>query len=197
MAKAAANPKIDAFMARQKSWRAEFEALRRILLVPPLTEEFKWGWPCYALDGKNILLMHGFKDYCALLFFNGALLKDKKKLLVQQTENVQARRQLRFTNVDEINAQSKIIADYVAETIANERAGKQYAYKPTADFPTAEEFLVKLEEVPGLQEAFSALTPGRQRGYLLRFSGAKQSKTRVARVAEAIPRILAGKGLDD
>jgi uncharacterized protein YdeI (YjbR/CyaY-like superfamily) len=197
MSRADANPKVDALMLRQKSWRAEFEELRRILLVKQFSEDFKWVWPCYGIDDKNVVLMHGFKEYCALLFFNGALLADKKGVLIQQTENVQARRQMRFTSVDEIKALEKTIVAYVKEAAANEQAGKQYAYKPTTDFAMAEEFLVQLEEMPGLREAFEALTPGRQRGYLLRFSGAKKSETRAARVAEAIPRIMAGLGLDD
>lgn len=189
--------KVDAFLRAQKSWKAEYTRLREIIAGPPLDEEFKWGWPCYEIEGKNVVLIHGFKEYCALLFFNGALLKDKKKVLIQQTENVQARRQMRFTSVAEIDAAAATIEAYVEEATANERAGKQYAFKPTADFAMAEEFLVKLEEVPGLREAFEALTPGRQRGYLLRFSGAKKSETRAARVEEAIPRIMNGLGLDD
>ena len=191
------NPKVDAFLRKAKPWREEFEKLRRIALDCGLTEELKWGQPCYALKGSNIVLIHGFKEYCALLFFKGALLKDAKGILIQQTENVQAARQIRFTNVREIAGMEKIVKAYIHEAMEVEKAGLKVELKKTADFTIPEEFQNKLDEIPALKTAFDALTPGRQRGYLFYFSAAKQSKTRESRVEKWLPQILKGKGLDD
>jgi uncharacterized protein YdeI (YjbR/CyaY-like superfamily) len=183
-------------MAEQK-WHEEFEALRKVVLSTHLTEEKKWGCACFTYNGQNVVLIHGFKEYCALLFFKGALMQDPEGILVQQTENVQAARQLRFTSLAEIRKQAKVIKAYVEEAIEVEKSGARIEYRKTDDFPMADEFLQKLDEHPALAEAFYALTPGRQRGYLLHFSSAKQSKTRVSRVEKCMPQILAGKGLDD
>lgn len=191
------NPKVDFFFTKAQQWQEEFETLRRIVLGGGLTEELKWGVPCYTSAGRNIVLLHGFKEYCALLFFKGALLPDPQGILVQQTANVQATRQIRFTTVGEIVALEPILKAYIAEAVAVENAGLQVSYKKTAEFNMPEEFLNQLEEVPGLQDAFDALTPGRQRAYLLYFSQPKQAKTRVARVEKYMQQILNGKGLDD
>lgn len=191
------NPKVDFFFHKAEQWQAEFMHLRTLLLACGLTEELKWGVPCYTYQDKNIVLIHGFKDYCALLFFKGALLQDAQGILVQQTANVQAARQLRFTNLSEIVALETAIQAYVVEAIAVENAGLQVPYKKTTEFPMPEELITKLEEVPGLQDAFDALTPGRQRAYLLHFSQPKQAKTRLARIEKWMPHILNGKGLDD
>lgn len=191
------NPKVDAFLKREKKWRAEFEKLRAIVLDTGLEEELKWGKPCYSLDGKNVVLMHGFKEYCALLFHKGALLKDPKRVLVQQTANVQAARQIRFTSVEQVTRLEKTVKAYVRAAIANERAGLQVQFKKTEDFPMPEELASRLAGNRKLKAAFTALTPGRQRAYIFHFSQAKQSKTRAARVEKHIPRILAGLGLDD
>lgn len=191
------NRKVDALISHVKQWREEYEELRRIILDFSLTEEVKWRHPCYTLDGKNIVLMHGFKEYCALLFFKGALLKDHMGILVQQTENVQAERQLRFSSVDEIVEMEPVVKAYIEEAIQVEKAGLKVEYKKTKEFNMPEEFETKLEEDPQLKSAFEALTPGRQRAYLLYFSNAKQSKTRVSRVEKYIPYILEGKGLND
>lgn len=190
------NPKA-AFFFKQDKWKQEFQALRKIALACPLTEELKWGVPCYTFEGKNIVLMHGFKEYCAFLFFKGALLADPDGILVQQTENVQATRQVRFTSVRQIVARETVLQEYILEAIRVEQAGLQVKYKKTAEFEMPEEFLARLEQVPGLQDAFDALTPGRQRGYLLYFSAPKQAATRVSRIEKCIPRILDGKGLND
>jgi uncharacterized protein YdeI (YjbR/CyaY-like superfamily) len=197
MADTAKNPKVDAFLEREKTWRKEFEALRTILRDFDLTEDFKWGHPCYSLDKTNIVLMHGFKDYCALLLFKGALMKDPSGILVQQTENVQAARQIRFTGVDEIKRMANALKSYIQEAIEVEKAGLKVEFKKTTEFDMPEEFRTRLDADADLKTAFEALTPGRQRGYLLHFSGAKQSKTRQARVEKCIPQILEGKGLDD
>ncbi|GAB3255028.1 YdeI/OmpD-associated family protein [Chitinimonas naiadis] len=191
------NPKVDAFLSKTKQWREEFETLRAILLDCKLTEELKWGVPCYVAEGSNIVLIHGFKDYCAVLFFKGALLKDPKGVLVIQTENVQAARQIRFTSLQEVTQQEATLRSYVQEAIAVEKAGLKVPFKQTAEFAIPEEFQIKLDSTPALKTAFEALTPGRQRAYLLHFSTAKQSKTRASRVEKAIPLILDGKGLDD
>ncbi len=191
------NPKVDAFLIKAKQWREEFEKLRRIVLDCGLTEELKWGKPCYTLQAGNIVLIHGFKEYCALLFFKGALLKDVESILIQQTEHVQAARQIRFTNVGEIAGMEKILKDYIQEAMEVEKAGLKVKLKTTADFTVPEEFLKKLGAMPALKTAFDALTPGRQRAYLFYFSGAKQSKTRELRVEKWLPQILKGKGLDD
>jgi uncharacterized protein YdeI (YjbR/CyaY-like superfamily) len=179
------------------SWQAELAALRALVLASGLTEECKWGVPCYTFENGNVVLIHSFKEYCALLFFKGALLKDVKGILIQQTENVQAARQLRFTDVREITKLKTTIKAYLQEAIAVEKAGLKVTKKETAEFAMPEEFQAKLDESPVLKTAFEALTPGRQRAYLLHFAGAKQSKTREARVEKYIPQILNGKGLMD
>ena len=191
------NPKIDAFLAREKKWQDEFRKLRQIILDCQLTEELKWGQPCYALDGNNIVLMHGFKEYCALLFMKGALLKDAKGILIQQTENVQSARQIRFTNVQEISKMEKTLKSYIHEAIEVENAGLKVELKKTADYKIPEEFQSRLGALPALKTAFDALTPGRQRAYLFYFSQPKQSKTRESRIEKYIPNILDGMGLDD
>jgi uncharacterized protein YdeI (YjbR/CyaY-like superfamily) len=191
------NPKVDFFFSKAKKWKEEFERLRAIVLDCGLSEELKWGKPCYTFQKSNIILIHGFKDYCALLFFKGALLKDAKGILVQQTENVQAARQVRFTNVPEIVKMEPVLRAYIKEAIEVERAGLNVTYKKTSEFKVPEEFQNKLDEIPALKAAFDALTPGRQRGYLFYFSQAKQSKTRESRVEKCVQQILSGKGLDD
>lgn len=191
------NPKVDEFFARGKRWHDEFNNLRRIVLDCQLTEELKWGQPCYSLDGKNVLIIHGFKAYCAILFIKGALMKDAKGLLIRQTENVQASRQIRFTNSQEIQAMEKTLKAYIQEAIRIERAGLKVEMKRTSDFVMAEEFRKELDENAALKSAFDALSPGRQRAYLYYFSQPKQSKTREARVDKCLPRILDGMGLDD
>jgi uncharacterized protein YdeI (YjbR/CyaY-like superfamily) len=190
------NPKVEFYFKKAKQWQEEFEELRKILLDCELAEELKWGCACYTFQGSNIVLIHGFKEYCALLFFKGALLKDPKGILVQQTENVQAGRQIRFTTVREIVKMKKILTAYVAEAIEAEKAGLKVTFKKNPE-PVPEELQKKLDELPALKAAFAALTPGRQRGYILYFSGAKQSKTREARVEKYTQQILDGKGMDD
>ena len=191
------NPKVDFFFSKAKKWKEEFERLRAIVLDCGLSEELKWGKPCYTFQKSNMVLIHGFKDYCALLFFKGALLKDAKGILVQQTENVQAARQVRFTNIREIVKMEPVLKAYIKEAIEVERAGLKVTYKKTSEFKVPEEFQNKLDEIPALKAAFDALTPGRQRGYLFYFSQAKQSKTRESRVEKCTRQILSGKGLDD
>ena len=195
MTKSEINPKVDAYLAREKTWREEFTALRAIMRDFDLSEEFKWGHPCYALDKTNIVLMHGFKEYCALLFFKGALMKDPSGILIQQTENVQAARQIRFTSADEIKRMANMLKSYVQEAIDVEKAGLKVEFKKEFEIP--EEFQSELDQRPDLKKAFEALTPGRQRAYILHFSGAKQAKTRQARIEKYIPQILDGKGIDD
>lgn len=179
------------------TWQAELAALRALVLASGLTEECKWGVPCYTFEGGNVVIIHSFKEYCGLLFFKGALLKDPKGILIQQTENVQAARQLRFTDVRDIVALKATITAYLQEAIAVEKAGLKVSMKPTAEFAMPEEFQAKLDASPALKTAFEALTPGRQRGYLLHFAAAKQSKTREARIEKCTPQILNGKGLLD
>ncbi|PXX37862.1 YdeI/OmpD-associated family protein [Undibacterium pigrum] len=191
------NPKVDAYVSKAKTWKEEIELLRSIVLECPLTEELKWGNPCYTHEDKNVVLIHVFKEYAALLFFKGSLLKDSKGVMIQQTENTQATRQLRFTSVSEISKLRTTIKAYVKEAIAVEKAGLKVEFKKTTEFNMPEEFQAKLDSMPKLKKAFDALTPGRQRAYLLHFSSAKQSKTRESRVEKAIPQILDGKGLDD
>jgi uncharacterized protein YdeI (YjbR/CyaY-like superfamily) len=197
MTKSRANPEVDFFFRKAKRWQAEFKKLRTIMLACGLTEELKWGVPCYTVENSNIVLMHGFKDYCALLFVKGALLQDAAGILIQQTANVQAARQVRFSSVREIVELESTLKAYVQEAIAVEHAGLNVNYKKTTEFSMPEEFINKLEEAPGLQDAFEALTPGRQRAYLLYFSAPKQSKTRVARIEKWSPQILKGRGLND
>ena len=191
------NPKVDFFFHKAKKWHAEFENLRKIVLDCGLTEELKWGCPCYTFEKGNIVLIHGFKEYCALLFFKGALLKDARGILIQQTENVQAARQIRFTSVREIVKLKAILNAYIKEAIEVEKAGLKINYKKTSEFKVPEEFKNKLDEIPALKTAFAALTPGRQRAYLFYFSQPKQSKTRESRVEKCMPDILIGKGLND
>lgn len=191
------NPKVDFFFQKAEKWQAEFETLRKIVLDCPLDEAVKWGVPCYTFDGKNIVLMHGFKEYCALLFVKGVLLKDPGGILVIQTKNVQSARQVRFTSVDQIEELEPILKAYIHEAIDVEKAGLQVDFKPTAKFDVPAEFQIKLDETPGLKSAFEALTPGRQRAYLLYFSAPKQARTREARVDKYIPQIFSGKGLSD
>ena len=191
------NPKVDAFVERLKNWVDEVRELRAICLDSGLGEDLKWGVPCYTLEGRNVVLIHSFKEYCALLFFKGALLKDAKCILIQQTDNVQAARQVRFKNVEEIRKLKTVLKAYIAEATKVEQSGLKVALKKTEEFSVPEEFQAKLDEMLELKSAFEALTPGRRRAYLLHFSSAKQSKTRTARVIKAIPDILSGKGLDD
>lgn len=191
------NPKVDDFLDREERWQEEFRKLRQIILDCGLTEELKWGQPCYSLDGKNVVLMHGFKEYCAVLFIKGALLKDAKGLLIQQTENVQAGRQIRFTNIQEILKLEKALKAYIQEAIKVEKAGLKVELKKTADYAVPEEFQNRLDEHPALKSAFEALTPGRQRAYIHYFSQPKQSTTRESRVEKYIPKILDGLGFDD
>jgi uncharacterized protein YdeI (YjbR/CyaY-like superfamily) len=191
------NPKVDGYIRKNKQWQAELKELRRIVLDYGLTEEVKWKHPCYTFQNSNIVLIHEFKEYCALLFLKGALLKDDSGILIQQTKNTQAARQIRFTHVDEIFEMEPLLKAYIQEAIDVEKAGLKVDFKKTSEFNMPEEFQHKLDENPALKTAFEALTPGRQRGYLLYFSGAKQSKTREARVEKCTPQILDGKGLND
>jgi uncharacterized protein YdeI (YjbR/CyaY-like superfamily) len=191
------NPKVDTYLRKAKKWREEMDKLRIVCLACELTEELKWDHPCYTYQKSNIVLIHGFKEYCALLFMKGALLKDPKGILVQQTENVQAARQIRFTNVREIVEMKPILKVYIKEAIEAEKAGLEVDYKKTSEFVIPEELQKRLDRSPGLKKAFEALTPGRQRGYLLYFSAAKQSKTRESRVEKCLQQILNGKGLND
>jgi uncharacterized protein YdeI (YjbR/CyaY-like superfamily) len=191
------NPKVDSFLRARKTWGKEFTKLREIILACDLAEDLKWGQPCYSLGGKNIILMHGFKEYCAVLFPKGALLKDPKGILIQQTKNVQAARQIRFTTLDEVRKTEKTLKAYIREAIEVEKRGLRVPFKRTKDFEMPIEFENKLDASAALKAAFEALTPGRQRGYLLYFTQAKQAKTREARVEKCIPRILDGMGLDD
>ena len=190
------NPKVDWFFRKAK-WQEEFEKLRNVVLDCGLAEELKWGCPCYTFQKRNIVLIHGFKEYCALLFFKGALLRDDKGILIQQTENVQAARQIRFTNVREIIKMERIVKAYIHEAIEVEKAGLKVNLKKTTEFKMPEEFQNKLAEIPALKKAFYALTPGRQRAYILYFSAPKQSKTRESRVEKCMQQILNGKGLND
>lgn len=191
------NPKVDFYFDKTEKWQKELEQLRLIALDCQLTEELKWGVPCYTLGKSNIVLIHSFKEYCAFLFFKGALLKDTNNILIQQSDNVQAARQIRFTNFDEIVDKKAILKTYIYQAIEVEKSGLKVELKKTTDFEVAEEFQHKLNELPELKKAFHALTPGRQRAYLLHFLQPKQSKTREARVEKNIPQILMGKGLND
>lgn len=191
------NPKVNFHFKAGKPWHEEMVLLRALVLASGLTEELKWGQPCYTLGGKNVLLLHGFKAYCAILFMKGTLLSDPKGVLIQQTKNVQDARQIRFTKVTEITKQTKTIVSYIREAIAIEKAGLQVPHKETADFEIAEEFKQALAESSRLESAFYELTPGRQRAYLLYFTGAKQPTTRTTRIEKCTPDILAGKGLNE
>ena len=191
------NPKVDWFFAKDTQWQKEYEKLRKIILDCGLIEELKWGCPCYTFENTNIVLIHGFKEYCALLFFKGALLNDPNGILIQQTKNVQSARQIRFTNAREIVKMEKILKAYVYEAIEVERAGLKVKLKKTSEFKIPEEFQKRLNKSTALKKAFDALTPGRQRAYIFYFSQAKQSKTREARVEKYLKQILNGKGIDN
>lgn len=197
MEKFDSNPKVDEFIADAKKWQAEYKKLRSLLQDFPLKEELKWGVPCYTIQDANVVLMHGFKEYCALLFVKGSLFKDTSGILIQQTENVQAGRQVRFTNLDEILKLEPILKEYINEAIEIQKAGLKVVLKKASEFAVADEFQKKLDEDTELEKAFYALTPGRQRAYLLFFSAPKQSATREARIEKSIPQIMAGKGLND
>ena len=197
MKKSEMNPKVDRFFSQAKKWREEMEALREIVLACEVTEELKWGKPCYTVDDKNVVIIHEFKEYCALLFCKGALLKDPKGILIQQTENVQAGRQIRFTSLPGIGKLAPVLKAYIKEAIAVEKAGLEVKYKKTSDFPVVEEFQEALNGDGALRKAFAGLTPGRQRGYLLYFAAAKQSKTREARIEKCTPLIFEGKGWNE
>lgn len=191
------NPEVDFYFNKNESWQNEIKAMRELALACNLVEELKWGCPCYTFNKQNIVLIHVFKNYCAFLFFKGALLKDEKKILIQQSENVQAGRQLRFTSIAEIKAIKAIIKAYIFEAIEIEKAGLKVELKKNKDFPVPEEFAAAMASNKELKKSFEALTPGRQRAYLLFFAAAKQAKTRMERINKNSPRILAGKGLDD
>jgi uncharacterized protein YdeI (YjbR/CyaY-like superfamily) len=191
------NPKVDTFLSEAQKWQEELEKLRIISLDCGLTEELKWGKPCYTFQKSNIVILQGFKEYCALLFVKGALLSDANGILITQTENTQAARQIRFTNVREIVEMEPILKAYIHEAIELEKAGLKVDYKKTSEFVIPEEFQSKLDEIPALKTAFDALTPGRQRAYILHFSQPKQSKTRESRVEKCMQQILNGKGLND
>lgn len=197
MTRSSMNPKVDQVVGKAKKWQEETKKLRRISLDCGLTEALKWGKPCYSFQDANIALIQGFKEYCALLFCKGALLKDARGILKQIGEHTQAARQIRFTNVREITEMEPVVKAYIQEAIEVEKAGLKVVYKTTADFKVPEEFQNKLNKLPALKKAFAALTPGRQRGYLLYFAQPKQSKTREARVEKCMPQILKGKGLND
>jgi uncharacterized protein YdeI (YjbR/CyaY-like superfamily) len=201
------NPKVDFFFNKETRWQKEYEKLSAIILDCGLTEELKWGCPCYTrptphmrgrgLQKANIVLIHGFKDYCALLFFKGALLNDANGILIQQTKNVQSARQIRFTNSREIGKMQAVLKLYIYEAIEVEKAGLKVNYKKTSEFKIPVEFQKKLDKMPALKKAFDALTPGRQRGYIFYFSQAKQSKTRETRIEKYFKQILKGQGLND
>ncbi len=191
------NPKVDEYLGKAKKWQDELVKLREIVLDCQLVEELKWKVPCYTINGKNIVLIHAFKEYCALLFMKGSLLNDSKNILFQQTDNVQSGRQIRFTNIQEIIDLEADLKAYIFEAIEVEKAGLKIEYKKPEDFEMPEEFQIVLNENQEIKAAFDALTPGRQKGYLLHFSGAKQSATRNSRIENSIDRILKGKGLND
>ncbi len=191
------NPKVDFFFTKAQKWQEEFEQLRKLILSCGLIEEVKWGVPCYTFQKRNLVLIHGFKDYCAILFFKGALLQDANDILIQQTKNVQAGRQIRFTDVRQLVAMTPTLKAYIYEAIEIEKVGLKVTFKKTTDCIIPEEFQTKLDELPALKTAFNALTPGRQRAYIFYFSQPKQSATRASRVEKWLLPILQGKGLDD
>lgn len=191
------NPKVDSFFNKPRQWGEEFHKLRAIILSCPVNEELKWGWPCYSSEGKNIVLMHGFKEYCALLFFKGVLMKDPKKILIQQTEHVQGPRQVRFTNAKEIAKMAPVLKAYVKNAIEVEKSGVKVKLKTISEYKVPEEFQRKLDGNAALKKAYEALTPGRRRNYLFYFSQAKQAQTCEARIEKCVPRILKGKGLNE
>ncbi|MBS0350466.1 MAG: YdeI family protein [Proteobacteria bacterium] len=191
------NPRVDLLLDKAQKWQQELKQLRTIVLDCGLTEEVKWGAPCYTLNGKNIVLIHGFKQYCALLFFKGALLKDPNEILIRQTENVQSGRQIRFNSVEEIIAMAPTLKNYIGEAIVVEKANLKVDFKKTRQLHIPNEFQNKLDQIPALKTAFNALTPGRQRAYILYFTAPKQSKTRESRIEKCLQLILNGKGLND
>ncbi len=191
------NDKVEQFFEKADKWKEEYARLRKLVNECGLTEEYKWMHPCYTLSGKNVVLIHGFKEYCALLFFKGALLQDPLNLIVRQTENVQSQRQLRFTSAEEIDQKGAAVKQYIQQAIEVEKSGKKVEKKETKDYPVPEEFKKKLDENTDLKKSFSALTPGRQRAYLIYFSTAKQSKTRESRIEKYLDKIMGGKGMDD
>jgi len=191
------NPKVDEYLNKSKKWKEEYKKLRTIILDYELTEDFKWMHPCYTFENKNIVLIHGFKEYCAILFIKGSLLKDAHGVLIQQTENVQEGRQIRFPNVQEIVDLEATLKAYIYEAIEVEKAGLEVNFKKNEEYTIPEEFQNKIDESPALKTAFEALTPGRQRAYIFHFSHPKQSKTRVSRVEKYMQQILDGKGLND
>lgn len=197
MAKSPTNPKVDAFIGRSKQWKAEYEKLRAIVLGSGLVEDLKWGVPCYTVNGKNVVLIHGFKEYCAILFVKGALLKDPKKILVTQTANVQSARQVRFRSPQEVTRLQAALKAYIKEAVGVETSGRKVELKATAAFSMPTELSSRLAGDAKLSKAFEALTPGRQRAYILHVASAKQAATREARIEKCVPRILDGKGLDD
>jgi uncharacterized protein YdeI (YjbR/CyaY-like superfamily) len=191
------NPDVDWFFTKAAKWQKEYEILRKLALDGELTEELKWGCPCYTFQKRNVVLIHGFKEYCALLFMKGALLEDTQGILVQQTQNVQAARQVRFTSAAQINKMRSVLKAYIKAAIDVEKAGLKVELKSTKEFNMPEEFQTVLDDMPELKTAFEKLTPGRQRGYLLYFSSPKQSKTRETRIEKYLEKILQGKGLED
>ena len=197
MKKTLINPKVNFFFDKESQWQEEYQKLREILLETGLEETLKWGCPCYTYEGSNIVLIHGFKEYFALLLFKGALLKDPKGILIQQTENVQSSRQIRFTSGKEVDKLKKVILQYVSEAVEVEKAGLKVTYKKSTEYKVPEEFQNTLEKDPKLKKAFESLTPGRQRAYLLHFSAPKQSRTRESRIEKCRKQILEGKGLND
>lgn len=197
MKKSKTNPKVDWYFKKPRKWKEEINILRDVILSSGLNEELKWGCPCYTLEDKNIVLIHVFKEYCAVLFFKGALLKDQENILIQQTKNVQSGRQMRFISLVEVKELKPVLKAYINDAIIAEKSGLKVEFKKTAEYDMPEEFQIRLDEDAALKKAFNELTPGRQRGYLLFFSAAKQSKTREARVEKYIKHILNGKGIDD
>ena len=191
------NPKVDFYFDKENRWKSEINALRKIVLEHGLSEELKWGCPCYTWQNSNVVLIHVFKEYCAVLFMKGALLQDSENILIQQTENVQSARQIRFTSFQEVLDKASFLKRYIFEAIEVEKAGLKVELKKPAEFKMSEEFKIKIDQSPELRNAFEALTPGRQRAYLLHFSQPKQAKTRETRVEDALENILAGKGLQD
>jgi uncharacterized protein YdeI (YjbR/CyaY-like superfamily) len=188
------NRKVDIYLSKATQWREEFTELRRIALASGLTEDLKWGHPCYTLNNGNVILIHGFKHYCAIAFFKGALMKDPERILIQQTENVQSSRQVRFTSLAEIRTLKKVLKAYIAQAIAIEEAGLKVEFKKPADLVIPKDIQAKLKKIPGLATAFKDLTPGRKRAYVLHFSSAKQEKTMEARIVKSAPKIFEGKG---
>ncbi|MGF6352289.1 uncharacterized protein YdeI (YjbR/CyaY-like superfamily) [Paenibacillus sp. 4624] len=191
------NPKVDAYLSKIKTWKDESVKLREIILDCDLTEDYKWMHPCYTVKGKNVVLIHGFKEYCAIMFLKGSLLKDPHGILIQQTNNVQGGRQIRFTNLEQIIEQEEILKAYIREAIEVEQAGLKVEKKEVEQFAVPEELQQQFDANPAFQEAFEALTPGRQRAYLYHFSQPKQSKTKTSRIEKCMQPIMEGKGLND